>query len=173
MKGLSIIIPSYNTEKITLQCINSLVNNLKKTTIHYEIIIIDNHSVDRTVDVLTKKKFTNTTLICNEVNKGYGAANNQGLKLAQYDYVLFLNSDVIVNNINFLTLVNYLENHKDVGALTVKVKLPNGELDPASHRGFPTLWRSFCYFFKLEQIFGNIFLLNRLFGGYHLTYLDK
>ena len=65
-----------------------------------------------------------------------------------------------------------MEKQKNIGALTVKVVLPNGEIDPASHRGFPTIWRSFTYFTGLEFLFKNIPILNKLFGGYHLINLN-
>jgi GT2 family glycosyltransferase len=71
--------------------------------------------------------------------------------------------------VDFKELIEFLEQGENRGALTIKLKLPNGQLDWASHRGFPTPWRAFCYFSKLEHISKNTFL-NRLFGGYHLTH---
>ena len=51
----------------------------------------------------------------------------------------------------------------------MKVLLKGKNIDPASHRGFPTPWRSFTYYAKLEQVFWNVPVLNKLFGGYHLA----
>ena len=65
-----------------------------------------------------------------------------------------------------------MDKDEKVGVLTVRVNLENGSLDPASHRGFPTIWRSFTYFSKLEHITKYAPLLNRMFGGYHLTHLS-
>lgn len=180
MPKLSIIILSYNTKDITRKCIESLLSSLKNSrNLESEIIIIDNASSDGSREMLSsefkKKRVIGSTTIStyfNLRNKGYPAANNQGLNLASGKYVLFLNSDVIVDKVDFSTLCAYLDREPTVGALTVKVLLPNGLLDQASHRGFPSVWNSFTYFTKLEKAFGKFPILGRLFGRYHLTYLS-
>ena len=181
MIDLSIIIVSYNTKNITRQCLVALQKSLKKSPkIKTEIIIVDNASTDGSVTFL--KKFqetssksqtkTNIQVINNRVNVGFGKANNQGVKKAQGTYILFLNSDVIADSVNFSQLLDYMQKDTDIGVLTVKVKLPHGSIDPASHRGFPTIWRSFCYYAGLKSLFKKIPILSRVFGGYHLTHLD-
>jgi len=171
MKFLSIIIVSFNTRLITLKCLRHLKNNFKKYPLDYEIIIVDNGSIDGSIQMLKEeqKNWTNLQLILSKKNLGYGKANNLGVQKSKGQYVLYLNSDAIINDIDFRDLVNIFEAQPQIGALTVKVVLKNGEIDPASHRGFPTLWRSFCYFIGLEKLFYRTFLLNKLFGGYHLT----
>jgi len=57
--------------------------------------------------------------------------------------------------------LNYFEVNARVGALTVDVRLENGHMDPACHRGFPTVWNAFTYFLGLEKLGG-------VFGGYHM-----
>lgn len=174
MKLLSIIIVSFNTKKITQSCLTALKKNFKKYPIDYQVIVVDNGSSDGSVDMLKKieKKWQNLKLIISEKNLGFGKGNNLGLKYATGKYILYLNSDVIVNDLDFNDLINLMENYHDVGALTVKVMLPIGEIDPASHRGFPTLWRSFTYFSGLEKLFFNIPILNKIFGGYHLAHFN-
>ena len=54
----------------------------------------------------------------------------------------------------------------------MSVRLENGRLDWASHRGFPTVWNAFTYYSGLEKIFSPWPLLSKFFGGYHLTHLD-
>jgi len=78
---------------------------------------------------------------------------------------------VIADKVNLKELVEYMDRHSNIGGLTVDVRLENGKRDPASHRGFPTIWRSLCYFSGLEKITQRISLLNRIFGGYHLCHL--
>lgn len=180
MKDLSVIIPSYNTRDMTVKCISSLTDCLSKSSLSWEIIVVDNGSVDDTQNALTqmsnvKSQIHNSNLkiIQNSKNVGFGKANNQGLKTSSGEYVLFLNSDVFVDEkLDFVNLLHFFKKNEKVGVITVRVNLPNGSIDPASHRGFPTLWRSFCYFLGLEKIFANIPYLNRGFGGYHLVYLD-
>lgn len=177
MPRLSIIILSYNTKDLTKKCINSLIDSLKLTSnFFYEIIVIDNGSKDGSIKMLQNfipiKSGSNFKLILNKKNLGYPKGNNQGLRESKGDYILFLNSDVTVDQVNFEKLINYLDSHPQVGALTVKVLLLNNLIDPASHRGFPTIWNSFCYFSRLEKLFKSIPIANAFFGGYHLCNLN-
>lgn len=174
MLDLSIIILSYNTKAVTKRCLVSLINNLKKSpTLTSEIIVVDNASTDGSFKMLESfRVYKNFKLIKNKNNVGFAKANNQALKITQGKYILFLNSDVIVDKLDFSILINYLEKDPKVGVLTVKINLPTKKIDPACHRGFPTIWNSLCYFLKLEKIFGRLPFLGKIFGGYHLTYLN-
>ncbi|MCX6730848.1 MAG: glycosyltransferase family 2 protein [Candidatus Roizmanbacteria bacterium] len=172
-KDLSIIIVSYNTKDLTLKCITKLQNALSKGSLQAEVVIVDNNSQDGSGEALKKiADNKNIKVICNTGNSGYGKANNQGLAISEGRYILYLNSDVLVPEEPFFdALIKEMDSHSTYGALTVKVQLPTGGIDPASHRGFPTVWRSFCYYAGLEKITARIPLLNTIFGGYHLTSL--
>lgn len=173
-QDLSVIIVSYNTKELTLQCLTKLQNALMKGSLHAEIIIVDNNSQDGSPEEFKKYAHLHphVKVIYNNANGGFGKANNQGLAIADGKYVLYLNSDVFVPETPFLdALIGQMESHVLMGALTVRVQLTNGTIDPASHRGFPTVWRSFCYYAGLEKLTASIPGLNRIFGGYHLTYL--
>jgi len=171
---LSIIVVSFNTKEITRKCLLSLKNNFKKYPLRYEIIVIDNSSNDGSKEMLSdlKKNWSNLKFFLSKKNLGYGKANNLGVSKSKGKYILYLNSDAIVSDIDFSDIISLFENHKNIGALTVKVLLPNGNIDPASHRGFPTLWHSLCYFLGLEKLSAKTPFINRLFGGYHLSYMD-
>ena len=181
--NLSIIILSYNTKDLTRNCLLALIKSLPKNkNFSTEIIVVDNGSTDGSVENIKNQisKIKNTyeksniifNFIQNYKNLGYPKGNNQALKIATGKFVLFLNSDVIVDKINFEKLLNYIESHREIGALTVKVVLSDGNIDPASHRGFPTIWNSFCYFIGLEELLRNVPYVNRLFGRYHLVHLN-
>lgn len=174
MKSFSIIIISFNTKSITKECLKKLKNNFKKYPIDYEVIVVDNGSQDGSVEMLKniEKKWSNLKLIIFKKNLGFGKGNNLGLKKATGRYILYLNSDAMVDDLDFNDLINLMDKYPDIGALTVKVVLPTGDIDPASHRGFPTLWRSFTYFSGLEKIFFKVPILNKIFGGYHLVHLN-
>ncbi len=175
MPELSIIIVSFNTKKVTSRALKLLKKNLTKYPVSYEVIVVDNNSTDGSQELLRRlrKEWPNLSVIYLEKNVGFGKANNIALRKAEGRYVLFLNSDVYVEDLDFSDLISLMEYDKKIGAITVKLLLPYGRIDPASHRGFPTIWRSFCYFFGLEKIFANVPLMNKIFGGYHLTYFDK
>lgn len=176
MKDISVIIPSFNTKETTLETIQSITQALDADKVMYEIIVVDNDSEDGSQEALQKyaKKSKPDTfyLICNDTNVGFGAANNIGVKKAKGKYLLLYNSDMIASNIHFNDIIEYMNLHKDIGGLTVRVEMKNGEIDPASHRGFPTLWRSLAYFTKLQALTKHIPGLNKLFGGYHMVYED-
>lgn len=172
-KDLSVIIVSFNTKELTLQCISKLQSALSQGSLKAEIIIVDNNSHDGSAESLKKMADgKDIKVILNSENTGFGKPNNQGLAISEGRYVLYLNSDVYVPEEPFLDeLIKQMDKNPLLGALTVRVNLTSGSIDPASHRGFPTVWRSLSYYSGLEKLTANIPVLNRLFGGYHLTYL--
>jgi GT2 family glycosyltransferase len=174
MKDLSIIIVNYKTPQITKNCLLYLKKNLEKYPLNVEVLVVDNGSEDKSVEVLKKieSQWNKMKLFVSKKNLGFGKGNNLALKKAQGRYILFLNSDVYVENVDFLDLINLMDFDLRIGALTIKLILPNGEIDPASHRGFPTLFRSFTYFSGLEKLFYHLPFLNKIFGGYHLSHLN-
>lgn len=176
MPKLSIIILSYNTQDITFTCLETLIHSLQKTAFTSEIIIVDNASQDGSVEMLKKaeKQLETKTVeiipIFNKENVGFPKGNNQGVKIAKGEYILFLNSDVMIKDVEWDEILAYMDQHPKHGALTVRVELPTGAIDKASHRGFPTVWNSFTYYSGLEKVTAPIPVLNSLFGGYHLTH---
>jgi len=173
-KDLSVVIVSYNTSSLISSCVKKLVYSFKSSNLSFEIIIVDNASTDGSVKKIKgiRKKLTNLIIIENKKNLGYAKANNQALKKAKGKYILFLNSDILIDNIDWNKLLSFFSTKKEVGALTVRVNLKDGTIDQASHRGFPTLWRSFCYFSFLERFFSFNSFFKKIFGGYHLLHLD-
>jgi len=178
MPKLSVIILSYNTKDITRVCLEKLVKSLLVTSFQSEIIVVDNASEDGSQDMIVAFKKDNSSKkisirsILNQQNEGFPKGNNQALHNASGEYILFLNSDVLIEKLNWDTLLKFADSKKNLGALTVRVELPSKDIDPASHRGFPTVWNSFCYFSQMEKITRYIPSLQKLFGGYHLTHLD-
>jgi len=92
---LSIVIVSYNTWKLTDQCLNSIYMSLANTSIAYEVIVVDNNSTDRSPELI-KKHYSAVRLLSNKENAGYGKGNNQGIRAANGSVVLLLNSDILV-----------------------------------------------------------------------------
>ncbi|RJQ26264.1 glycosyltransferase family 2 protein [Candidatus Parcubacteria bacterium] len=172
---ISIIIVSYNTKDLLLNCIRSIVDTVKKTK--YEIIVVDNASTDGTCGAISNFKFqprlnrgqiSNFKLIKSDKNIGYSAANNIGVKQSKGRFVLFLNPDTLIYEKTIDGMVKFMDENEKVGAATCFVELPNKELDDAAHRGFPTPWRAFSHFSYLSKIFPQ----QKLFSGYSLSHLD-
>ncbi len=161
----------------------------------YEIIVVDNNSTDGTKEYLkeiqekrnlaasggrnlsrqgrdeikiSRSKFPNFKVIFNNDNLGFAKANNQGIKIAEGKYILFLNPDTIVLPETLPFMLEFMKKNPAVGVATCRVELVDGKLDEACHRGFPTPWNAFCHFSGLEKLFPH----SRLFAGYYLGYLD-
>ncbi len=163
---LSVVILNYNTIELTRTCLATVfASKLGKYTM--EVLVCDNGSADGSVEMI-KREFPKAQLIENKKNLGFAAGNNPGIKQSRGRYVLLLNTDTEVPKETFATMLAFMDDHLDVGASTCKVLLPNGSIDPACHRGFPTPWASITYMLKLEKLFPK----SKLFGQYHQGYKD-
>ncbi len=95
---LSVIVISYNTQKLTLNCLRTVEKSFNGSNTVYEVIVVDNASTDGSAAALKKYAADRKQIrvIENRENIGFGRANNQGAEAAQGDYILFLNSDTEV-----------------------------------------------------------------------------
>ncbi|OGH10234.1 MAG: hypothetical protein A2152_00510 [Candidatus Levybacteria bacterium RBG_16_35_6] len=164
MKDLSIIIVSYNTSDLITKCLDSIKDTVRKVS--YEVFVIDNASSDDSVKVIKEHvredKSKNVHFVENDRNLGFSAANNKAMGKAIGRYILFLNPDTVVYPKTLDYMVKFMDENKNVGAATCELIMPNGEIDDASHRGFPTPWNSFCHFSGLSKVLPH----SRLFSGY-------
>lgn len=163
---ISIIIVNYNTCKLTLEAIQSVYDSI--TNYQYEIIVIDNHSHDDSV-MKIREVFPEVNLIENNENVGFSRANNQGINISTGRYVLLLNSDTIMESDTLTTMVEFMDKHKEVGASGCKVVLPDGSLDKACKRGFPTPMASLYYISGISKLFPK----SSKFNQYHLGHLSE
>ncbi|MBK5285951.1 MAG: glycosyltransferase, partial [Bacteroidia bacterium] len=84
---LSVIIVNYNVKYFLEHCLLSVLKALEK--IDGEIIVVDNNSVDGSVEML-RKKFPSVKLIENDANEGFAKANNKGIRQSKGEYILLL-----------------------------------------------------------------------------------
>lgn len=163
---LSIIIVNYKTKELTRQALDSIYRY--KWNINFEVIVVDNASKDKSVDIL-EREFPHILLIENDENLGFAKANNMGIARSRGRYILLLNSDTVVMEDAFTKTIEYMEKNPGVGAVGCKVVLPDGSLDKACKRSFPTPQNALYNVLKLDKLFPN----NKAFGAYNLTYLDE
>ncbi len=121
----SIIIPTFNTREITLECIRNL--RQAPPRISYEIIAIDNNSSDATIAALARE-FPDITLLRNPVNLGFGKACNRGAKVAQGRFMCFLNSDTINAGGAIDRLAQWLDEHPRTGIVGPELRSPDNRL---------------------------------------------
>ncbi len=92
---LSIIVPAYNEQLRITSFLKNLLNFSKKNFESYEIIIVDDGSIDKTYQIVKKliKDYENTKIISYSENKGKGYAVFQGILTARGEFVLFIDAD--------------------------------------------------------------------------------
>ena len=163
---LSIIIVSYNVCSYLRQCLQSVYQSNEFGT--YEIIVIDNYSHDESCQMV-QIEFPQITLIMNKKNLGFSKAVNMGINRAVGDNICILNPDTLVSDNTFKTLLQYISDNPQIGCIGPKILNPDGSLQLACKRGFPS---PLTAFFKLIGL-SRLFPASRLFGRYNLTYLNE
>ncbi|MFC2085534.1 glycosyltransferase, partial [Bacteroidota bacterium] len=115
------------------------------------------------------QKFPYVKLIVNENNIGFGAANNQAMKISKGKFLVMLNPDTIVRENTFTELIDFFNKTPSCGLLGCKVLNPDGSLQLPCRRSFPGPWTAFTRVTGLSILFPK----SRLFARYNLTYLDE
>ncbi|HEV2353824.1 MAG TPA: glycosyltransferase family 2 protein [Puia sp.] len=162
---LSVIIVHYRVPYFLELCLLSVDAALQG--MDAEVIVIDNHSGDRSPDFL-RPRFPRVKWIANSENAGFSRANNQGLALATGDHILFLNPDTVIpEDFARNCLAFYSQAAGAAGGLGVRMIDGNGRFLKESRRGFPTPWVAFCRLSGLTALFPR----SRWFSEYYLGYL--
>ncbi len=163
---ISIIIISYNVEAFLEQCLYSVY----KSAINFEIevFVVDNNSVDNSAEMV-KSKFPDVKLICNNENKGFAYACNQGIKLSKGEYILLLNPDTVIQESSLFLCKNFMDENVSAGALGVRMINGKGEFLPESKRSLPTPISAFYKMFGFSKLFPK----SKVFGKYQLKYIDE
>jgi len=163
---VSVIIVNYNVKDLLRQCLRSV----EKSLVHIpsEVIVVDNNSVDGSVQMLMEE-FPHITLIANHLNSGFSSANNQGIQISKGEFFLILNPDTIVEEDTILTLVKFMDSYPKAGAVGCRILNPDGTFALESRRSFPTPSIAFYRMTGMSRMFPN----SRTFGQYNLTYLPE
>ena len=162
---VSIIIVSWNTEEILRNCLTSIYED--GGDVAYEVIVIDNASSDGSAKMI-RKNFPQVVLIENSENRGFAAANNQGIKVAKGRYVLLLNSDTIVLDKAIEKTLSFADAHHESAVIGCRVLNPDKTLQPTCFM-FPSVLNmllSTTYLYKL-------FPKSRFFGRERMTWWDR
>ena len=187
MLDLAIVIVNYNVRDLLRRCLASVYAS--EGDFSYQVCVVDNASEDGSTGVVTEE-FPQSQLIANEVNVGYPAANNMGLRamgdweqegraavasspdldssLAPARYALLLNADTELPATALAEMVAFMDEHPKAGAAGPKLVMPNGQLDLACRRSFPSPEVIAYRITFLSKIFPR----SRRFGRYNLTFLD-
>jgi N-acetylglucosaminyl-diphospho-decaprenol L-rhamnosyltransferase len=171
---VGIVIVNYNTRELLKRCLDSV---LSSEGLELRVCVVDNNSHDDSAAMVVSE-YPQIELIHNETNIGYPAANNQGLRLLGFGsgldsqapgYALLLNSDTEVPPDAIARIIAFADGREEVGVVGPKLIRPNGSLDRACRRSFPTPEVSAYHMLGLSRLFPR----SRRFGRYNLTYLDE
>lgn len=161
---ISVITVTWNSAELIGEQIKSVKAGCKN--ISFEEIIVDNASTDITTEIIANE-FSVVKLIKNDKNTGFAFPNNQAAKLAQGEFLLFLNPDMRVVPESLDKMVEWMRNHVAVGLASCKLLDQNGNLNSeALPRRLPTVWNQAAVILKLPHLFPSI-LNNYLFKDFN------
>ncbi len=163
---LSIIIVNYNVKYFLHLCLQSVKSAIGK--IEVEVFVVDNNSTDGSVEMV-RQVFPWVKVIANTNNLGFGVANNQAITLAVGKYILLQNPDTVVAEDTYSRIIDFMDLKPEAGGLGVKMIDGVGKFLPESKRGLPTPEVAFYKIFGLSVLFPK----SRIFGKYHLGFLDN
>ncbi len=140
MIDLSIIVLNWNTKKLLKNCLISVFKQTKN--LNFEVIVVDNGSTDDSVKMI-KKEFLRSSvasgeggnqvvLIENKKNLGFAAGNNQGIKKANGEYLLLLNSDTKISNNAFKQLLDFARSKDKLAVVGPQLINPGGKIQRSS-----------------------------------------
>lgn len=159
---LSIIIVNYNVKYYLEQCLLSVERAIED--IDAEVIVVDNHSKDGSVEYI-EQRFPWVTCISSLHNLGFARANNLAIKQSNSEYVLLLNPDTFISENIIADALNFMDNHKNAGGLGVTMLTTSGSRAKESRRGFPSPMVSFYKMMGLCDRFPN----HPKFGHYYMS----
>ena len=148
---LSIIIVNRNAKEFLRKCLKSIGETVRNLS--YEILVVDNASDDGSMAML-RERFPNVRLIENPENRGFGAANNQALRIMEGRYALLLNSDTMLMEKAARELYDFLEVHPDAAIACGQLLNADGSRQ-----------NSIAAFPSLITLLANTPLLEMLFPG--------
>jgi GT2 family glycosyltransferase len=175
MLDLAIIIVNYNTCALLRDCLRSVFAS--QGDFSYRVVVVDNASADGSAEMV-RHEFPQVDLIASPVNGGYPYGNNVGLRQAGFQdqtpvgsaprFALLLNPDTVVPPTALRDMLAFCDARPDCGVAGPKLIRPDGSLDLACRRSFPTPAVSFYRMVGLSRLFPR----NPRFGRYNLTYLS-
>lgn len=160
---LSIIIVSYNTCQMTLDCLSSIYAETKS---NFEIVVVDNASDDGSQEAI-RQNFPEVTLIAETVNHGFAGAHSVAIPYCRAEMLLLLNPDTVVLNGALDALLEFSQRRPKAGIWGGRTLYADGSLNPASCWHRQTLWSLFCRASGLAVIFSGYEFFNREpYGGW-------
>ncbi len=136
---VSVIIVSWNTKDILLDCLRSLYEQTKAAM---QVIVVDNASSDGSSDAV-ESAFPQVVLIRSNENLGFAKGNNRGLEASEGRYILYLNPDTVILDGAIDKMLGFLEAHPGIGVMGPHTFNADGRTTQDTVIFKPTLRRMF------------------------------
>lgn len=162
---VSVVIVNWNTRDILRDCLQSVYAQTEG--IQFEVIVVDNASIDGSADMVGQA-FPQVTLIANPDNKGFAAANNQGMAIAQGRYILLLNSDTIVLGNAIAETMAFADHNERAAVIGCRVLNPDHTMQPTCFM-YPSVVNMFLFATYLYKLFPR----SRFFGRERMTWWNR
>ncbi len=177
MLDLGIVIVNWNTRDLLRECLKSL--EASDPSVTRRVVVVDNASSDASV-AMVKAEFPTIEVIANPINGGFSQANNLGLRALGFDpacrttpdvprYALLLNPDTVLPPDALRRMIDRVDADPAIAIAGPRLVMPNGKLDLACRRSFPTPEVSLWRMTGLSKLFPK----SKRFGRYNMTYLDE
>ncbi len=160
---VSVIIINYNTYELTCSCIQSIIREAGNGYT-YEIILVDNASTETDAENFLKQ-FPSIKLIKSTVNAGFARGNNLGIRQAEGEYILLLNSDTVLKNDAIGICLSFLRADASVAVVSGRLEYPDGHVQHNCQR-FPSIGAKLFELFRLQKIFSRSVGSRMLFGSF-------
>ena len=160
---ITIIIVSYNTRDMTVDCIRSVRDQV--FAVRVEIIVLDNASTDGSVEAI-RENFPEINLIASTENLGFGLANNVAAMRARGHRLLLLNPDTVILDYAIDRLHEFAVANPECRIWGGRTVSADGALIPQSCWGAPTLWSIFCFAVGLTKLKGSSLFNPEGYGGW-------
>lgn len=129
---LSVIVPIYNKKEYVTYCIESIIHQSYK---NLQIILVNDGSTDGCDRICQRyQEGDNRITVINKKNGGISSARNTGLRVANGDYITFVDADDFVNTNTYLQAIELLVNYNNIDILQYPIKSPNENKDVASQK---------------------------------------
>lgn len=162
---VSVVTVNWKTPRLLARCLDSIARD--RGSDQFEIWVVDNASGDESLQILAES-YPHVKVIANSKNLGFSVACNQAIARTTGDYILLLNPDAVIQDDAISTLADFLDKNQRAGAVGPKVLNPDGTLQLACRRSFPSPVASFFRITYLSRLFPK----SKLFSSYNLTHAD-
>jgi hypothetical protein len=164
---LSVVIVAYLSRDEIGACLASLPREMDGRPV--EVVVVDNSRDSDGTGAAARAARPDVDYVVPETNLGFGRANNLGYARTSGEFVLFLNPDTVSDAAALQHCVARARVEREIGLISPKLVMADGQMDLACRRSIPTLWAGFCRASGLAARY----VKSAWAAGYNLTHLDE